>query len=135
LNSTVPQEYPPSYNGAPPPQASYDYQASYPVVILELSEDVDLDQYPQVGPLCVPEFYYRSKSYTNEYTAPNYSYGYGQQGQSQAQPSSSQSNQDRNEEAADKDLECWVLGYQESPVEKIEVCLCFSWFVYKLREL
>jgi len=94
----------------------YDASASYPVVILELYADVDFDQYPHVEPLCIPEYYYLSKSYTNEYS---YNYGYGSQyGGAQA---SSPGVQEKNEEGADKDLECIVLGYQESPVEKIEV--------------
>lgn len=111
----VPQ-YAPSYY---PQSDSSNSQASYPVVILELSEDVDFDQYPHTEALCVPEFYYLSKSYTNEYS---YGYGYGSQyGQGQQQQSSNTNNQKKNEEGADNDLECWVVGYQESPVEKIEV--------------
>ncbi|CAL8106527.1 unnamed protein product [Orchesella dallaii] len=94
----------------------YDSSASYPVVILELYADVDLDQYPHVEPLCVPEYYYLSKSYTNEYS---YSYGYGSQYGS-ASPQPAPGPQERNEEGADKDLECIVLGHQESPVEKLE---------------
>lgn len=93
----------------------YDQYASYPVVILELYADVDFDQYPQVEPLCIPEFYYLSKSYTNEYS----SYGYGYGGAPSA-PSAS-SSQQRNEEGADKDLECIVLGYQEAPLERLSV--------------
>jgi hypothetical protein len=75
----------------------------------------------------VPEFYYLSKSYTNEYQSPpSYSYGYGAQQGQQGQQGQQSQKQQKNEEGADKDLECFVLGYQESPVEKIEVRLSFK---------
>lgn len=91
------------------------------MTILELYADVDFDQYPQVEPVCLPEFYYLSKSYTNEYTSYGYGYGYG--GGSSPAPMSSSSSSQRNEEGADKDLECIVLGYQESPQEKFSVSI------------
>jgi len=103
---------------------------SYDVVILELTEDVDFDLYPQAEPLCLPEYYDLSKSYTNEYS---YSYGYGSQyssyGAGAASPQvnrvtmSAGAEDRRNEEGVDNDLECFAIGYSSSPLERLEVNL------------
>jgi hypothetical protein len=92
------------------PYESYNPDSySYDVVILELKYDIDFDQLPQTEPVCLPDYYYRSKTYYNEYS---YGYGYsGQQASSQQAP--------RNKEGIAADLDCWVAGYQESPLEKI----------------
>jgi len=84
-------------------QDTYDYD----VVILELTEDVDTDVYPQTNSLCIPDFYELTNTYYNEY-----SYGYG--GKSSASSSSST----KNRMGSSEDLECWVAGWQESPNEK-----------------
>jgi len=88
----------------------YKSDSNYDVVILELSEDVDLDQYAQVEPICLPDFYYKSKSYYKEYYT-----GYGK-----TVPSAGNEKQVVNEEGVAEDLECWVVGYQYSPQEEIK---------------
>jgi len=77
---------------------------------LELSEPVDLDQYVQVEPICLPETYYRSKDYYKEYYS-----GYGRvvEGPGNAR-------QVINLEGVAEDLECWVVGYQYAPQEELK---------------
>ena len=118
----MPKQYGSSYGygQAQNQESSYD-QYNYDVVILELSEDIDFDLYPQAEPLCLPEYYYRSKNYYEEKT---YSYTtdyYGAQ-QKQEVPSSRGSEQ-RVQEGVNADLECWVAGYRGSAVEKISVSI------------
>lgn len=134
---TVPQQYGAGY----PQSEAYNPQSSYPVVILELAEDVDFDQYPHTEPLCLPDWYYRSKYYVKDYPSYSYGYGYGGQGGQQGaqqqpqQHGQDDSNSNSNDAGADRDLECWVVGYQNAPVEKIEVSyLCFVFFL-KLESL
>jgi len=108
--ATVCKKHP--YYNVPKPSYGYGYQQdysayNYDVVILELTEDLDLDVYPHATPICIPDFYDRTNTYYTEYT-----YGYG--GKKSASPASS----DRNEIGSSKDLECWVAGWQESPKEK-----------------
>jgi len=98
---------------------SYD-QYNYDVVILELYEDIDFDLYPQAEPVCLPEYYPRSKTYYEEKTYSYNSYGYGGQAQQQEVPSNTQPQQ-KTQIGVNADLECWVAGWKESPIEKISV--------------
>jgi hypothetical protein len=91
-------------------QSYYQSDDSYDAVILELKEDVDMDVYPQVEPICLPEFYYRSKTYYKEYYS-----GYGQ-----SVSGAGNDKQKVNLEGSSEDLECWVVGYSYSPSEEIK---------------
>ena len=77
---------------------------------------MDLDQYPQVEPICLPELYYRSKDYYKEYYS-----GYGR-----IMEAPGNARQIINLEGSADDLECWVVGYQYSPQEEIKVNFVFN---------